>query len=61
MKNSILYAILGFNAGVIGTVFYLFLFSSQLETGSSFMSYVSALGAGAVLGIIGYFVGGKMA
>jgi hypothetical protein len=61
MKNKLLYAILGLNAGVIGTIFFLFLFTSQLETGSSYVNYLTALGVGLLLGGIGYFVGGKMA
>jgi hypothetical protein len=60
MKNRILMALFGFNVGVIGTVFVLFM-SSHLETGSSLINYLMALGVGVVLAGIGYFVGGQMA
>ena len=54
MKNSILIAILGFNAGIIATILF-------VETGSLVMNYSIALVVGGLLGGIGYFVGGKLA
>ncbi len=59
MKNNLLFAILGFNFGIIGTIIIL-QFTSQLETGSSVINYLIALAVGVLLGGIGYVVGGKV-